>query len=127
MTADGRPACSKLLGNLYDADLGSVRFLSLPNTWNHIQADHAVTFRVLPIGPEETLVTTKWLVHRNAQEGVHYDVDRLTAIWATTNDQDKRLAENNQLGIRGSSYRPGPYSKLIEGGRVTSSAGMSKT
>jgi glycine betaine catabolism A len=116
MTADGRPACSKLLGNFYDADLGSVRFLSLPNTWNHVQADHAVTFRVLPLGPEETLVTTKWLVHRNAQEGVHYSVDRLTAIWATTNDQDKRLAENNQLGIRGSSYRPGPYSKLIEGG-----------
>ena len=116
MTMDGRPACGKLMGELTDGDLGSVRLLNLPNSWNHVQADHAVTFRVLPLGPEETLVTTKWLVHRDAQEGVDYDVDHLTAVWAVTNDQDKTLAENNHLGIRGSAYRPGPYSELIEGG-----------
>jgi Rieske 2Fe-2S family protein len=116
MTLDGRPACSKLLGDLGDPYLGSIQFLSLPNSWNHVLADYAVTFRVLPIGPEETLVTTKWLVHSDAREGVDYDVDRLTKIWAATNDQDKTLAENNQLGIRGSAYRPGPYSALIEEG-----------
>ncbi|MFZ4962854.1 aromatic ring-hydroxylating dioxygenase subunit alpha [Pseudomonas gingeri] len=116
MTADGKPGCSRLLGDLTDPDLGSVRLMSLPNTWNHIQADHAVTFRVLPIGPEETLVTTHWLVHKDAREGVDYQVDRLREIWAVTNDQDRLLAENNHLGIRGSAYRPGPYSELIEGG-----------
>jgi Rieske 2Fe-2S family protein len=116
MTMDGRPACSKLLGKLTDEYLGSIQLLSLPNNWNHILADHAVTFRVLPLGPEETLVTTKWLVHKDAREGVDYDVDRLKEVWATTNDQDKKLAENNHLGIRGSAYRPGPYSDLIEGG-----------
>lgn len=116
MTADGKSASTTLLGDLTDAYLGSVQLLSLPNNWNHILADHAVTFRVLPIGPEETLVTTKWLVHRDAVEGVDYDVDRLKEIWATTNDQDKTLAENNQLGIRGSAYRPGPYSESIEVG-----------
>jgi Rieske 2Fe-2S family protein len=116
MTLDGRPGCARLLGNLADESLGSVQFLSLPNSWNHILADHAVTFRVLPIGPEETLVTTKWLVHKDAKEGVDYDVERLKAVWAITNDQDKTLAENNHLGIRGSGYRPGPYSELIEAG-----------
>jgi glycine betaine catabolism A len=40
----------------------------------------------------------------------------LTEIWTATNAQDRKLAENNQLGIRGSAYRPGPYSGLIEGG-----------
>jgi Rieske 2Fe-2S family protein len=60
--------------------------------------------------------TVKWLVHKDAQEGVHYSVDRLTAVWSATNEQDKRLAENNQLGIRGRAYGPGPYSELIEGG-----------
>jgi Rieske 2Fe-2S family protein len=116
MTLDGRPACTKLLGELTDESLGSVQLLSLPNSWNHILADHAVAFRVLPIGPEETLVTTKWLVHKDAQEGVDYDVDRLKAVWAATNEQDRTLAENNHLGIRGSAYRPGPYSELIEAG-----------
>ncbi|NVZ67270.1 Rieske (2Fe-2S) protein, partial [Pseudomonas gingeri] len=89
MTVDGKPGCSRLLGKLTDPDLGSVRLMSLPNTWNHIQADHAVTFRVLPIGPEETLVTTHWLVHKDAREGVDYHVDRLKEIWAVTNDQDR--------------------------------------
>jgi Rieske 2Fe-2S family protein len=116
MTPDGRPGCARLLGDLVEEDLGSVRLLNLPNSWNHVQADHAVAFRVLPLGPEETLVTTHWLVHPEAVEGVDYEVERLTAVWAATNDQDKRLAENNQLGIRGSAYRPGPYSELIEGG-----------
>lgn len=116
MTLDGRPASSKLLGNLTDPYLGSIQFMSLPNSWNHILADYAVTFSVLPVGPEETLVTTKWLVNKDAREGVDYDIDRLTKVWAATNDQDKTLAENNHLGIRGSSYRPGPYSALIEEG-----------
>jgi Rieske 2Fe-2S family protein len=116
MTLDGRPASARLLGDLTDESLGSVQLLSLPNSWNHILADHAVTFRVLPVGPEETLVTTKWLVHKDAQEGVDYDVDRLTAVWTATNEQDRTLAENNHLGIRGSAYRPGPYSELIEAG-----------
>ena len=116
MTLDGRPACSRLLGDLTDEYLGSVQLLSLPNNWNHILADHAVTFRVLPVGPEETIVTTKWLVHKDAREGVDYDVERLRAVWAITNEQDRTLAENNHLGVRGSAYRPGPYSELIEGG-----------
>ena len=116
MTANGRPACSKLLGTLTDEYLGSVQLLSLPNNWNHLMADHAVAFRVLPIGPEETLVTTKWLVHKDAREGVDYDIDRLKEVWAVTNDQDKNLAERNHLGIRGSAYRPGPYSEQIEAG-----------
>src|ERR1700724_2461132 len=67
MTLDGRPASARLLGDLTDESLGSVQLLSLPNSWNHILADHAVTFRVLPLGPEETLVTTKWLVHKDAR------------------------------------------------------------
>ena len=116
MTMDGKPACGKLLGMLTDPDLGSVRFLSLPNSWNHILADHAVVFRVLPISAEETLVTTKWLVHKDARERADYDLRRLTEVWAATNDQDRILAETNQLGIRGRGYRSGPYSESIEGG-----------
>ena len=116
MTMDGRPGSRRLLGALDRDDLGSVRLLHLPNTWNHVLADHAVTFRVVPIGAEKTVVTTKWLVHREAREGIDYDVSRLIEVWAATNDQDRRLAETNQLGIRSRAYRPGPYSEAIEGG-----------
>ncbi|MGQ3295396.1 MAG: aromatic ring-hydroxylating oxygenase subunit alpha, partial [Shinella sp.] len=116
MTMDGHPGCTKLLGNLTSPDLGSVRLLHLPNTWNHVLADHAVTFRVFPLNAEETLVTTKWLVHKDAVEDVDYHIPRLIEVWSKTNDQDRQLAENNHLGIRGRAYRSGPYSDVIEGG-----------
>ena len=116
MTMDGKPASKKLLGTLSDPDLGSVRLLNLPNSWNHVLADHAIVFRVLPINAEETLVTTKWLVHKDAREHDDYDISKLIEVWAATNDQDRVLAETNQLGIRGSGYRSGPYSAVIEGG-----------
>ena len=116
MTMDGRPAVKGLLGNLRDTDLGSVRMLSLPNSWNHLQADHAMAFRVLPLGPQQTLVTTWWLVNKDAREGVDYNVENLTRVWSATNDQDRVLAENNQAGINNKAYEPGPYSPTIEFG-----------
>ncbi|MDX1736796.1 MAG: aromatic ring-hydroxylating dioxygenase subunit alpha [Alphaproteobacteria bacterium] len=116
MTIDGSPACEKLMGNLTDRDLGSVRMLSLPNSWNHVQSDHCLAFRVLPVGPEETLVTTKWLVHKDAVEGKDYDIDKMTKVWIATNEQDRKLAEDNQQGINSIAYEPGPYSESIEFG-----------
>ena len=116
MTMDGKPACKKLLGTLTDSDLGSVRLLNLPNSWNHLQGDHCIAFRVLPLSPQETLVTTKWLVHKDAVEGVDYDVERLSKVWLATNEQDRTLAEQNQLGINSKAYEPGPYSQTIEFG-----------
>jgi Rieske 2Fe-2S family protein len=47
-------------------------------------------------------------------EGVDYEVDRLIHMWDATNRQDRDLAENNQRGINGRGYRPGPYSEENE-------------
>jgi glycine betaine catabolism A len=116
MTMDGQPAVKRLLGNLTDADLGSMRLLHLPNTWNHLQSDHTVAFRVLPVGPRETLVTTWWLVHKDAKEGVDYELDHLTQVWNATNEQDRRLVETNQAGIANKAYEPGPYGQASEFG-----------
>ena len=60
-TMDGQIASKKLMGDLPDFDVGSVRLLHFPNTWNHALGDHAISFSVLPIGPNKTAVTTKWL------------------------------------------------------------------
>jgi glycine betaine catabolism A len=108
-TLDGRPACDKLLGDLADPDLGSVRLFRAPNNWHHILADHIIHFRVLPLAADRTAVRTTWLVHEDAVEGVDYDLQRLTEVWMATNAQDKRLAENNHLGVSSRAYEPGPY------------------
>lgn len=118
MTMDGQPGCRKLMGRLQSPDMGSLRILHLPNSWNHFMGDHAVVFRVLPLGPQQTVVTTKWLVHKDAVEGVDYDPERLRRVWDATNEQDRRLAEENQRGINSTAYEPGPYSETYEFGVI---------
>ncbi|WP_445619865.1 aromatic ring-hydroxylating oxygenase subunit alpha [Kushneria sp. Sum13] len=118
MTMDGKPGCNKLMGRLTSPDMGSLRILHLPNSWNHFMGDHAVVFRVLPLGPQQSMVTTKWLVHKDAVEGVDYDPERLRHVWDATNDQDRQLAEENQRGINSRAYQPGPYSETYEFGVI---------
>jgi len=72
--------------------------------------------RVLPISAEETAVTTTWLVHKDAVEGVDYNLEELTHVWNMTNDQDRSIVEENAFGIRSPAYEPGPYSLEHEGG-----------
>jgi len=101
-----------------DLDIGSLLFFHYPGCWNHVLADHALSFRVLPIGPGLTQVTTKWLVHKDAVEGVDYDLKTMTEVWTATNDQDRRIVEENQIGVSSPAYRPGPYCALHESGVI---------
>ena len=118
MTMDGKLACNKLLGRIKNPDLGSMRILHLPNSWNHAQSDHLIAFQVRPVSATKTEVTTKWIVHKDAVEGKDYDVDNLTLVWDQTNLQDRTLAENNQRGINSLAYEPGPYSPTFEFGVI---------
>ncbi len=118
MTMSGRAAVRRLLADFPSATLGSMLLFHYPTSWNHLLADHALSFRVLPLGPGETELTTKWLVHRDAQEGVDYDVKELTEVWLATNDEDRRIVQDNQKGINSPAYEPGPYSHIHEGGVI---------
>ncbi|MBD8120427.1 aromatic ring-hydroxylating dioxygenase subunit alpha [Pseudomonas lutea] len=115
-TMDGKPGVSVRLDDSGQPDIGALLYFNYPSTWNHVLGDHALSFRVLPIGPNETLVTTKWLVKKTAQEGVDYDLDRLTKVWIATNDQDRVLVENAQVGVNSPAYEPGPFSDIAENG-----------
>ena len=116
-TMSGARAVSRpLSGDVLESGIGTLLLFHYPTTWNHVLADHAVTFRVLPLGPELTQVTTKWLVNKDAVEGVDYRLDELTHVWTETNDQDRRIVEENAFGIRSPAYQPGPYSLEDEGG-----------
>jgi len=78
--------------------------------------DHASSFRMLPISATETELTTKWLVHKDAVEGVDYDVKTLTEVWLATNQADRRICQENQKGVMSPAYDPAPYSPVHENG-----------
>ena len=118
-TMTGKRAVRKNLSDQVPTDrIGTLLLYHYPTTWNHVLGDHAVTFRVLPISATETAVTTKWLVHKDAVEGVDYDLKELTHVWTETNDEDRRIVEENAFGIKSPAYEPGPYSELHEGGVI---------
>lgn len=108
-------ASKKLLGNFTDAALGGLSFWTQPNGWNHFMSDHIVNFTVQPLSAGKTLVRTTWCVHKDAVEGVDYTVENLTRVWNATNDQDRRLVQEAQLGVSSDAYEPGPYSPYTEG------------
>ena len=116
-TMSGQRAVAKpLTESVTEPRIGTMLLFHYPSTWNHIMGDSAITFRVLPISATETAVTTKWLVHQDAVEGVDYSIDELTKVWIATNDQDRQIVEENQRGILSPAYEPGPYSPEHEGG-----------
>ena len=116
-TMSGRKAVQRQLAPRVTAPLiGTLLLFHYPTTWNHVLGDVATTFRVLPIDATHTEVTTKWLVNKDAVAGVDYDLDELTKVWLATNDQDRRVVEENQRGILSPAYEPGPYSIEHESG-----------
>lgn len=115
-TMDGRPAVSRRLDDSGVENIGALLYFHYPSTWNHFLGDHVLSFRVLPLGPTETLVTTKWLVPKAAEEGIDYDRENLTRVWLATNEQDRQLVEGTQAGVSSPAYEPGPYSAITENG-----------
>lgn len=114
MTADGQPCVARRFPSLGEQDVGSMRWALEGHSFCHAVGDFVFMFSAMPTGPQETVVTSKWIVPKEAEEGVDYDLDSLTRLWTITNMQDRDLAENNQRGINGLGYRPGPYSELAE-------------
>ena len=117
-TMSTKAAVARRMGTMPWNDAGSLMFYHFPSSWNHFLPDHAIVFRLLPISPTETEVTSKWLVHKDAVEGKDYDLKTLTEVWLATNDEDRRVVEENQKGILSPAYQPGPYSPTQEEGVI---------
>lgn len=118
-TMSGKPAVHRPLADmLTEPDIGTLALSHYPTTWNHILGDHATSFRVLPISATETQLTTKWLVNRDAVEGVDYDLKEMTEVWLATNDEDRRICQENQIGVMSPAYDPVCYSPVHEEGTM---------
>lgn len=109
-TLDGSVASRRLLADFDTPRLGRASVHTQPNGWFHFLSDHIVTFAVLPLAPDRTLVRTTWLVHEDAVEGEDYDLTRLTEVWDHTNEEDGEFCARAQQGVGDPAYVPGPYS-----------------
>jgi Rieske 2Fe-2S family protein len=103
-----------LLGDLTDAHVGSVRLITLPNSWSHVNADYVMTTRLTPVDVGSTDVDVVFLVRDDAVEGRDYDVEDVARVWVATSEEDWALCEANAAGIASRAYRPGPLSPVTE-------------
>lgn len=108
MSVDLEPSCKKPIAEGLE-NLGYFRWALQPHCYNVALSDYIFTFSAIPVGPETTIIESKWLVHKDAVEGVDYDPERVAELWKLTNIQDIAFSENNQLGVNSFGYRPGPY------------------
>jgi glycine betaine catabolism A len=109
-------AVGPIIGSFPDHDIGSLRVIGLPNMWAHFNSDHFMTTRLVPTSFGRTRIKVVWYVHKDAVEGVDYDVDRVADVWRITSEQDWKLCEMNFLGQQSSRYSPGPLSPSFEAG-----------
>lgn len=114
MTLDGAPCVARPLCDVNGGDVGSMRWALEPHSFCHALGDFVLMFAAFPLAPQETLVVAKWLVHKDAVEGVDYTKDGLMHVWNETNLQDRALVELNQRGVNSIGYTPGPYSPSSE-------------
>ncbi len=108
-----------LLGSLPSADVGSLRLVTLPNSWNHVNADHVATTRITPVSPTRTDVDVAFFVRADAVEGEDYTVADIIPVWTATSEQDWVLCEQTAAGVASRGYVPGPLSPVTEGSVAT--------
>lgn len=102
-TPDATAASSRLLGSMTRKDLGDVHLWG-HNCWHHFMGDHAVSTLIIPLNANETLVRTKWLVHKDARSKAGTTIS--TSSPAYGSPPMSRTRSWSPVPMRGSAIRP---------------------
>lgn len=113
--SEGGKSVAPTMGEFTVNDGGVTAVRVHPGGYMIACCDYAIVNRFTPLSVDQTLQEIVWLVHPDAQEGVDYDVDKVTWLWKVTTDEDQRLLESQQRGVKSAAYRPGPYSNAETG------------
>jgi phenylpropionate dioxygenase-like ring-hydroxylating dioxygenase large terminal subunit len=105
-------AVAPLMGRFGDYDGGTTSVHLGPASFLLAYPDHGVIYRFIAKTPATSALEVIWLVRGDAQAGDDYDLDRLTWLWRVTSEADKRIIEQNQLGVNSRYYEPGPYAPM---------------
>lgn len=110
--SDGGKAVAPPMGAFTASDGGVTSAHFAPCNFFIAYADHGVIYRFMPVDAHTTDMELIWLVKGGAQEGVDYDLEKLTWLWQVTTLADKRITEDNQKGVNSRYYEPGPYAPV---------------
>ena len=105
---DGQ-AVAPLMGEMQGFDGGAGDFQLGPLSFMLNYPDHCVLYRFVPRGLTETDMHVVWFVNGDAEEGIDYDIDKLTWLWHSTTLEDEFIIKRNSKGVNSKFFKPGPY------------------
>ena len=113
-TKSGKPI-AKLMGKFKQYDNGYTSVGTSPFNSLLMCNDFATLFTFIPKTTLYTEVELMWLVHKDAKEGIDYNLEEMIWMWDETTIADKRIIEDNQKGVLSKKYLPGPLSQMEKG------------
>ncbi len=84
-------------------------YLLWPMAFISIHPDYLLVHRLVPQGPDRTLVVCDWLFDPETIAAPGFDPSDAVAFWDLTNRQDWHVCELQQRGTRSSSWVAGRY------------------
>ncbi|SEC25771.1 aromatic ring-hydroxylating dioxygenase subunit alpha [Rhodobacter sp. 24-YEA-8] len=108
---DGSPL-APLMGRFTDYDGGVTSIHLGGTTFLVCYPDHGMIYRFIPKTHDSCEMELIWLVKEGAEEGVDYDLDRLTWLWKVTTEEDKKIIEHTARGVKSHYFEPGPIAPM---------------
>lgn len=106
-THDGHSQLAAIQGlSEQDRKLGVVFMTAMPTMYLAAHPDYVRSVRVLPLGPETTLLDVEWLVAPN-QSIDEQELQKTFALSELVLEQDQKVCEINQQGVRNSPHKWG--------------------
>jgi Rieske 2Fe-2S family protein len=103
---DGRPS----MAGITSIDERRIYYYVLwPMTFLSIHPDYLLVHRLVPQGPDRTLIVCDWLFETATMAEPGFDPSDAVAFWDLTNRQDWHVCELQQRGTRSSSWIAGRY------------------
>ncbi|MEJ2274527.1 MAG: aromatic ring-hydroxylating dioxygenase subunit alpha [Woeseiaceae bacterium] len=114
---DGEPV-APLLGEFTDYDGGASDFTFGAFSFLLAYSDHVVAYVFTPVDQRNSKCEIYWLVREDAEEGIDYDIERLTWLWHITTLADREIIMNNARGVNSKYYEPGPFARMEKAERI---------
>jgi Rieske 2Fe-2S family protein len=108
-TVSGR-ICALPLSQLPEEQQRAYYYTLFPNMMLSVHPDYVVYYMVSPRSPGESHIVCEWMVHPDSLRSPSYNIQEAEDFWTLTNEQDWRICEQSQAGVRSQAYQPGPYS-----------------
>lgn len=113
LSMDGEFAVKRLMGDADNPPMYSGALYAFPNFDIGLVPDYLLTQSWIPTGPTSTRFRNTWSVHKDAVEGVDYDLEEVKALMDITAREDLDVCALQDV-VASRAYEPGPYHPVLE-------------